>query len=137
MVIPKKEEYIFYQGERFQIEFYFTETGKIPAKEYLEDTSLGVKVKLAALVKYIGEHGKIFDITKFRLVDSKEKIFEFKPLQYRFFNFFYEGGRIIITNGYMKKSQKVDRKELQKARNIKKDYEYRVKEDIYYGKEKS
>lgn len=137
MVIPKKEEYIFYQGERFQIEFYFTETGKIPAKEYLEDTSLDVKVKLAALVKYIGEHGKIFDITKFRLVDSKEKIFEFKPLQYRFFNFFYEGGRIIITNGYMKKSQKVDRKELQKARNIKKDYEHRVKEGIYYGKEKS
>ena len=137
MVIPKKEEYIFYQGERFQIEFYFTETGKIPAKEYLEDASLDVKVKLAALVKYIGEHGKIFDITKFRLVDAKEKIFEFKPLQYRFFNFFYKGGRIIITNGYMKKSQKVDRKELQKAGNIKKDYEHRVKEDIYYGKEKS
>ena len=87
MAIPKKEEYIFYRGERFQIEFYFTETGKIPAKEYFEDTAFDVKVKLAALVKYIGEHGKIFDITKFRMVDSKEKIFEFKPLQYRFLIF--------------------------------------------------
>ena len=134
MAVPKKEEYIFYQGERFQVEFYFTETGKIPAKEYLEDTSLDVKVKLAALVKYIAEYGKIFDITKFRLVDSKEKIYEFKPLQYRFFNFFYEGGKIIIANGYMKKSQKVSRKDLEKAKTIKKDYICRVKGGNYYGK---
>ena len=76
---PKKEEYIFYQGEKFQVEFYFTEAGKIPAKEYLEEAALDIKVKLSALVKYIAEHGKIFDITKFRVVDSKEKIYEFKP----------------------------------------------------------
>ena len=134
MAIPKKEEYIFYRGERFQIEFYFTETGKIPAKEYFEDTAFDVKVKLAALVKYIGEHGKIFDITKFRMIDSKEKIFEFKPLQHRFFNFFYEGGKIIITNGYMKKSQKVSRRDLERAKELKKDYICRVKGGGYYGK---
>lgn len=135
MAIPKKEDYIFYQGEKFQVEFYFTETGKIPAIEYLDQTSLDVKVKLAALVKYIAEHGKIFDITKFRLVDSQEKIFEFKPVGHRFFNFFYEGRKIIITNGYMKKSQKVSRKDLERARKIKRDYIYRVTGGSYYGKE--
>ena len=36
MTLPEKEDYIFYQGEKFQIEFYFTKAGKIPAKEYLE-----------------------------------------------------------------------------------------------------
>jgi hypothetical protein len=46
MTLPKKEDYIFYQGEKFQVEFYFTETGEIPAKEYLEKESLGVQVKL-------------------------------------------------------------------------------------------
>ena len=134
MAIPKKEEYVFYQGERFQVEFYFTGTGKIPAKEYLEDISLDVKVKLSALVKYIGEHGKIFDITKFRVIDSKEKIFEFKPLRHRFFNFFYEGGKIIITNGYMKKTQKVSRRDLKRAKELKKDYICRVKGGVYYEK---
>jgi phage-related protein len=134
VAIPKKEDYIFYRGEKFQVEFYFTETGKIPAIEYLEKTSLDVKVKLAALVKYIAEHGKIFDITKFRLVDSQEKIFEFKPVGHRFFNFFYEGGKIIITNGYMKKSQKVSTRDLEKARNTKKDYIVRVKGGVYYEK---
>ena len=135
MAIPEKEEYIFYQGEKFQVEFYFTEAGKIPAKECLEESALDIKVKLSVLVKYIAEQGRIFDITKFRVVDSKEKIYEFKPLQYRFFNFFYEGRKIIITNSYMKKSQKVSRKDLKIAIDIKKDYIYRVKGGSYYGKE--
>lgn len=134
MVCPGKEEYIFYRGEKFQVEFYFSERGEMPAVEYLRQTPLDVKVKLAAMVKYIAEHGKIFDITKFRLVDSQEKIFEFKPLGHRFFNFFYEGGKIIITNGYMKKSQKVSARDLEKARNIKKDYIARVKGGVYYEK---
>lgn len=134
MVHLKKEDCIFYRGEKFQVEFYFTGVGEMPAKEYLENTSLDVKVKLAALVKYIAEHGKLFDITKFRQVDPKDKIFEFKPMGLRFFNFFYEGGKIIITNGYRKKSQKVSGRDLEKARNMKKDYIARVKEGIYYEK---
>lgn len=132
MPIPKKEDYIFYQGEKFQVEFYFSNDGRLPVKEYLEEISLDVKIKLAALVKYMAETGKIFDITKFRIVDHKERLYEFKPLQYRFFNFFCAGGKIIITNGYMKRSQKVDRKELKKAINIKKDYEHRIREGSYY-----
>lgn len=134
MIIPKKEDYIFYQGERFQVEFYFTGAGKMPAKEYLETASLDVKVKLTALVKYIAEHGRLFDITKFRQVDPKEKIYEFKPVGHRFFNFFYEGGKIIITNAYMKKSQKASKKDLEKAKILKKEYICRVKGGIYYEK---
>ncbi|MFA5363238.1 MAG: type II toxin-antitoxin system RelE/ParE family toxin [Candidatus Omnitrophota bacterium] len=101
----------------------------------MEEAAFDIKVKLAVLVKYIAEQGKIFDITKFRVVDPKEKIYEFKPLQYRFFNFFYEGRKLIITNGYMKKSQKVSGKDLARAGDIKKDYTYRVKGGRYYGKE--
>lgn len=137
MPVPKKEEYIFYQGEKFQIEFYFTENGKLPAKEYLQEVSPEGEQKLFALVRYMAEAGKIFDVTKFRIVDPREKLYEFKPLQYRFFNFFYAGGKIIITNGYMKKSQKVDKKELKKAITIRKDYERRVREGSYYEREKS
>lgn len=134
MAIPRKENYIFYQGEKFQVEFYFTREGRVPAKNYMEEVPLDVKVKLATLVKYIAEQGKIFDITKFRMVDAKEKIFEFKPIGHRFFNFFYKGGKIIITNGYMKKSQKVSRKDLEKSRNMKRDYIARVEGGIYYEK---
>ena len=127
MTLPQKEDYIFYQGEKFQVEFYFTESGKMPAKEYLEKESLEVQVKLAALVKYIADHGILFNKTKFRKVDSKENIFEFKPMDHRFFSFFYKGEKIIITNAYMKKSQKVSKRDLEKAKNMKKTYIDRFK----------
>lgn len=134
MTLPKEEDYIFYQGEKFQVEFYFTKTGEIPAKEYLEKESLDVQVKLAALVKYIADQGRLFDITKFRKVDSKDNIFEFKAGDHRFFSFFYKGGKIIITNAYLKKSQKVSKGDLEKAKNMKKAYTARVKGGIYYEK---
>jgi uncharacterized membrane protein YkgB len=53
-------------------------------------------------------------------VDSRDNIFEFKLVDHPFFSFFYEGKKIIITNAYMKKSQKVSKRDLEKAKNIKK-----------------
>lgn len=132
MIRPKQEEYIFYQGAKFQVEFYFSERGELPAKEYFDSSEQLIKVKLLALVKYIAEHGKLFDETKFRPVNKKEKIYEFKPMQERFFNFFTEGQRIILTNAYRKKSQKVDSREIARAIRMKRDYECRAKEGKYY-----
>ena len=129
---PGQDEYVFYQGEKFQVEFYFTEKGELPVKEYFDSSEHRVKVKLLALVKYMAENGRLFDETKFRVVDKKEKIYEFKPMQERFFNFFTEGRKIILTNAYRKKSQKVDSKELARAINIKRDYEVRTKGGTYY-----
>lgn len=132
---PKTEEYIFYQGEKFQVEFYFNEKGEIPAKELIESLSSNkVIVKLAGFVKLIADEGMLYDEQKFRIVDQKEKIYEFKPGRYRFFNFFYTGGKIIIMNGYLKKSQKVDKKALKRAIRLRKDYIERIKGGEYYGK---
>ena len=68
-------------------------------------------------------------------MDSRDNIFEFKPVNHRFFSFFYKGRKIIITNAYMKKSQKVSKGELEKARNMKKTYADRIKGGIYYEKD--
>jgi len=132
MILPRPEEYIFYQGEKFRVEFYFTQRGEMPAKEYFDLADEQVKLKLSALVKHIADTGTLFDETKFRLVDRHEKIYEFKPKAERFFNFFYEGRKILITSAYRKKGQKVDRRELAKAIKFKADYELRAKGGIYY-----
>lgn len=129
---PRQEDYIFYQGEKFQVEFFFSEKGELPAKEYFDASEERVKIKLLALVKHLAEEGRLFDERKFRSVDKKEKIYEFKPIAERFFNFFYEGKKIIITNAYRKKGQKVDPRELSRAVDLKRDYESRVKGGIYY-----
>lgn len=41
----------------------------------------------------------------------------------RIFYFFQAGRRIILTNGYVKKSQKMDKGEFERALAYKKDYE--------------
>ena len=132
MVFITPEDYVLYQGTKFQVEFYFTQKGDLPAKEYFDSSGRLIQVKLLALVKYLAEEGRIFDETKFRLVDKEERIYEFKPLSERFFNFFWEGKKIIITNAYHKKGQKVDLKELARSIKFKNDYGSRVREETYY-----
>jgi len=132
MLRPKQEEYILYRGEKFQVEFYFSEKGELPAKEYFDALDRQVEIKLLALVKYMAEYGRLFDETKFRIVDKRQKIYEFKPMAERFFNFFYEGKKIIITNAYRKKGKKVNKRELARAIDWKKDYDLRVKGGTYY-----
>lgn len=132
---PTVEEYVFYRGEKLQVEFYFTDEGKMPAKEFLEGIP-GTKVvaKLMGYVKSIVEQGALYDERKFRLVGKKQKIYEFKPTAFRFFGFFSAGGKLIITNGYMKKSQKVKNDELERAIRCKNDYFYRLERGMYYEK---
>ena len=66
--------------------------------------------------------GHIYDETKFRIEDKQNKIYCFKPRKERFFCFFFAGKKIIITSAYMKKKQKLDRKELVKAIQIRDEY---------------
>lgn len=42
--------------------------------------------------------------------------------------FFYYGGRIILTNGFIKKTQKTPRSELEKAKLCRKDFMERLGE---------
>ncbi len=133
--MPKTHEYVFYQGKRFQVEFFFDEAGNMPAKEYVESLAeQKALVKLATFVKLIADEGILYDEQKFRIVDRQEKIYEFKPAGHRFFNFFYAGGKIIITNGYAKKAQKLNRRELARAIRFKNDYAARVSQGAYYEK---
>lgn len=78
----------------------------------------------------MGNMGIILNKTKFR--SEGDKIYAFKPQSHRFLCFFFEGQKIIITNGYHKKMDKLPKKEKNKALRIKNDYETKVKQGAYY-----
>ena len=82
------------------------------------------------LFKRIGDFGKISDITKFR--NEGEKIFAFKPQPDRFLSFFYVGKKILVTNGFRKKTQKLPKNEKNLALKRMKNYESRVTNGDYY-----
>lgn len=114
----------------FNVRFYVTEDGNEPVVAFLEDlrTKDPVLHKLAVAgiqkLKQRERHGP--PLTE--LVDPKDSILELRvggANIARVFFFFRRGHEIILTNGYVKKSQKVDQTALQKARHYKKDWEAR------------
>lgn len=124
------KEYIAYQGSVFTIEWYFDSKGEAQALEYFEKQPKDKQRKLLNLLRLMGDHGKIFDETKFRNED--DKIYAFKPQPDRYLCFFVKGKKIILTNAFTKKTQKLPQGEKELALKAFQSYEKRIKEGTYY-----
>ena len=124
------KEFIAYEGDALTVEWYFDENGNSDSLNYFESLSDTQKRKVLMLFKRIGDFGKISDNTKFR--NEGEKVFAFKPQPDRFLSFFYIGKKIIVTNAFRKKSQKLPEKEKYLALQKMDSYDSRVKSGDYY-----
>ncbi len=127
------KEYIAYQGRVFQIEWYYTANGKSQALEYAESLPQRDKAKLENLLRLMGDIGQIRNKTKFR--SEGDHLFAFKPQPHRFICFFFKGSKIIVTNGFIKKQDKLPKPEKERALRYREDYQHRVQEDTYYEQE--
>ncbi|OFZ18847.1 MAG: hypothetical protein A2Z20_02470 [Bdellovibrionales bacterium RBG_16_40_8] len=101
--------------------------GSIPAEEWLESQSPKMQQKLAALFAMLGDIGKIFNEQKFKHLSDTSQLFEFKADQGRVLCFFFIGKRVILTHGFLKKSDKIPKGEIDRAENIKADFTARSK----------
>lgn len=126
-----QKEFIVYEGAEFTLEWYFNERGKSPAKTYFDELDRERKLDAFELFMTMAKVGKILNITKFR--HEGEGIYAFKPKPDRFLCFFYSGKKIIITNAFEKKQDKLSLTEKKKALTFQKDYKTRVEEGVYYG----
>lgn len=111
----------------------FSDKGYSQALEYFEKLPESQQDKILTLLQFMATVGKIWDTTKFR--NEGNGIYAFKTGQDRYLCFFFKQGKIIITNAYTKKSQKMPPKEKQKALTAYKDYVNRVQEKTYYEEE--
>lgn len=125
-----EKEFIVYKGLKLTVEWYFSETGKSQALTYYKKLTQSERIALLRLVKRIGDSGLIKDKTKFNF--EGDKIYAFKPQPERFLCFFHKDKKIIITNAFRKKSQKLPDNQKEKALLAKDNYEARVNEGIYY-----
>ncbi len=115
---------------QFSVRFYYDTNGNKPVIAFLEDLRKQDRILHKLVVAGIKKlemserHGP--PLTE--LVDQKYDIFELRIGDKniaRVFFFFRQGREIIMTNGYVKKKQKVDTRELARARTYKKDWEER------------
>ena len=120
MEIIDKNNCVIYSGERFSVEWYFDEKGYSQAYEYFLSANDLQKRKFLVLVKRIADFGKIFDKTKFR--NEGDSIYAFKPQPDRYLAFFVVDKKIIVTNAFYKKTDKLPQSEKDLALKYKEIY---------------
>ncbi|PJZ28767.1 type II toxin-antitoxin system RelE/ParE family toxin [Leptospira kmetyi] len=123
-------EYTVYQGASFKVEWYFDSNLKSASLEFFEELSIAEQDDFLVLVKKMADTGKIFNEQKFR--NEGDKIFAFKPKPNRFLCFFTVGKKIIVTNGFPKRQDKLPANEKARAVAFRKDYLERMKAGTYY-----
>lgn len=110
--------------------FEFEDTGECPVADFLSNISdQKLKVETLSSIAELSVRGNLAKLPLSRYID--EGIFELRTRQSnnidRLFYFFIFGNKIILTNGYIKKSQKLDRQEFELAKKYRDIYMKRFK----------
>lgn len=128
-------EYIIYKGKYFSVEWYYSEKEDSQAKDYYDKLTVSSQAKFLYLVERMSDHGKISNKKLFN--NEGDGLFAFKPQPERFLTFFTKRKKLIITSAFRKKTKKLPNKEKMKALKIKKSYEDRTENGVYYGKNRN
>jgi phage-related protein len=111
--------------DRRRIDFYRTEDGKCPTQEFLDALPAKTGQKVVWVLRLIQELETV-PSTYFKKLEATDDIWECRvqlgSSTYRLLGFFSEGGVIILTHGFSKKSQKTPRNEIERAESYKKDF---------------
>lgn len=107
------------------IVFYRTSDGRCPMQEFL-DSLPGKTARKVAWVLRLVEDLDIVPALYFKKLVGTEEIWEcriaFGSNAYRIFCFFVEKSVIVLTHGFVKKSQKTPYSEIKKAEAYRKDF---------------
>ncbi|MBO4668798.1 MAG: type II toxin-antitoxin system RelE/ParE family toxin [Lachnospiraceae bacterium] len=108
----------------FEVLFYECPDGHEPAREFLEGLEPKMRSKMDMLVTLLQEYGNLLQFPySEHLADG---IFELRAKFgsdiSRVLYFFYVGKRIVLTNGFVKKTQKTPPREIELAKKYRKDY---------------
>lgn len=110
--------------QEYEIIFYDKPDGTEPVKEFLDSLDVKMRAKVLRTVLLLAENG-----TQLREPYSKsldDGIFELRAKVgsdiSRVLYFFIIGRKVILTNGFVKKTQKTPNAEIEKAKLYRKEY---------------
>ena len=110
--------------EEFEIEFYEKTDGSKPARDFLLSLDVKMRAKMYGLLSILQEKGNTLREPYSKHLD--DGIFELRCKVgnniTRVLYFFYYEGKIILTNGFVKKTQKTPTEEIKLAKERRADY---------------
>lgn len=111
----------------WDIDFYRTKDNVAPVEVFLKELDTKMRAKALHELKILEEFGTGLREPYSKLI--QDGIFELRIKQSsnisRIFYFFRSGNKIILTHGFIKKTQKTPKKEIEKAIKYKEDFERR------------
>ena len=108
----------------FDVEFFEKSDGTFPAEEFILSQDVKMQAKLFRLLELLEVNGNNLREPYSKSLD--DGIFEIRAKQgnniTRTLYFFYDGKQIILTNGFVKKTQKTPSAEIQRAKKYRAEY---------------
>lgn len=100
----------------YELELYVDERGRCPGREFLNEAQVKVRAKIVKWLEMLEKEGPDLPRPYADAISGKirELRVSFGSHEYRFLYFFF-GKRIVITHGFLKKTQKIPCEEIQRA----------------------
>ena len=116
---------------KLQVKLYDLPDGTYPVQEYIDSLDPKMQAKMLRTMKLLEENG-----TDLRLPYSeylRDDILELRAKVgsdiSRVLYFFFDGGKAILTHGFIKKTQKTPPSEIERAIRYRKEYFSRKEQD--------
>lgn len=113
---------------KFEVIFYEKENGDCPVEDFLLSLDMKMKAKMVGLLELLEEYGNQLREPYSKHLD--DGIFEIRCKVgsniTRVLYFFYYEGKIILTNGFVKKTQKTPPEQIKTAKEFRADYKERM-----------
>lgn len=110
--------------QEFEIIFYTTEKGENPVEDFLDSLDTKMRAKMLMSIRIVRENG--YQARMPYSEELQDGIFELRAKVgsdiSRVLYFFMVGRKIILTNGFIKKTQKTPKSEIEKAKRYRDDY---------------
>lgn len=109
---------------QFTVEFYDDENGKLPVKDFILEQDVKMQAKIAHNIELLQEYGNMLRMPYSEHLE--DGIFELRSIVgnniTRVLYFFVIGQNIILTNGFVKKTQKTPKSEIELAKKRRNEY---------------
>ena len=123
--------YNYHKGDymaEFEVIFYEKENGDCPVEEFITNLDAKMRAKMVGLLELLEEKGNQLREPYSKPID--DGIFEIRCKvgnnHARILYFFYYEGKIILTNGFVKKTQKTPPEEIKLAKERRADFKERM-----------
>lgn len=110
--------------KRFEVEFFDKADGTYPAEEFILSQENKMRAKIYRMLDLLAERGN--ELREPYSKPLEDGIFEIRVKQgsdiTRVLYFFMEGNKIVLTNGFVKKTRKTPEREITLARKYRAEY---------------